>query len=238
MGAAVVREGGLRVRVKTVPARAVRLGKSSGVSGGEADGSVRFVVASLGASVDLIDSDGDVTLPGFFGHQVVPLVPSHDWRHVPLGKGVLYESGAAAVVDARYNLAIPAARAWYDATLFDLEHPPAKMEYSYAFTIRPGGSRAGELAGRRVQFLQPLPDGSPGAVVHEASPVLIGAGVRTRTLTARGAGGGSGGGSGPKADDVAAAAARELLRFSLGKERHRLLAERDRLRARLSGLSR
>ncbi|CAN0424065.1 unnamed protein product, partial [Phaeothamnion confervicola] len=39
-------------------------------------GSGQIVVATLG----VIDHDGDVTLPGFFGRQNIVLLPSHDWN--------------------------------------------------------------------------------------------------------------------------------------------------------------
>lgn len=154
------------------------------IKAAEADGTVSFVVARLG---DHIDEDGDVTLPGYFGRQAVQLIPTHDWNHVPIGKGVIYEAGDEAIVDAKFNLAIPAAGDWHTAIKFDFENPPVLQEYSYGYTVLPGGSRAGTLRDRPVRFLQPLKDGSPGCIVHECSPVLLGAaghGV-TRTLAAK-----------------------------------------------------
>ena len=157
--------------------KAFRLAAAKAANSG---GSTRLIVATMNE----IDSDFDVPLPGFFGRQSVAVLPSHDWTHVPLGKGVLSEQGDEAVVDIAWNLAIPAAQWWYDAIKFDLEHPPALQQWSFGFTTRPGGARPGEFDGRHVQFLQPLPDGSPGATIHEVSPVLLGAGVGTRTLAA------------------------------------------------------
>lgn len=147
------------------------------------DGTVSFVVATLGVA----DSDGDVTLPGFFGKQDIAMVPSHDWSHVPIGKGVLYEAGNEAIVDAKFNLDIPAAKDWHSAIKFDLANPPALQEYSYGFQVLPGGSRWGDHDGQEVRFLCASPDGGPGVKVFEASPVLRGAGIGTRTLSAKGA---------------------------------------------------
>lgn len=140
-------------------------------------GEGRAVIATLHVK----DLDGDVTLSGFFGRQDLRMVPAHDWRHVTIGKGVLHEEGEQALVDFKMNLEIPAARDWYEAIKFDLAHPPALQEYSYGFTIRPGGARFGEWNGENVRFLQPAPDGGPGADVHEFSPVLLGAGLGTGT---------------------------------------------------------
>lgn len=142
-------------------------------------GEGQLVVATL----NTVDKDGDVTLPGFFGRQTVQLVPAHDWTHVPIGKGVIFERGDEALVDFKLNLDIPAARDWHAAIKFDLDNPPALQEYSYGFQVKKGGSSRGEFAGRQVQFLRPLADGSPGVTVFEVSPCLRGAGVRTRTVS-------------------------------------------------------
>lgn len=145
-------------------------------------GTSRLVVATLG----VIDRDGDVTVPGFFGRQSVMIIPAHDWTHVPLGKGTFYEQGDEALVDVLWNLDVPEARSWLAAVEFDLAHPPSLQQWSYGFTLLPHGSRQGTHDGRSVQFLQPGPSGAPGAKVHEVSPVLVGAGVNTRTLAVAG----------------------------------------------------
>jgi hypothetical protein len=142
--------------------------------------SVRAVVATLGK----VDADGDVTVPGFFGRQDVQVVPVHNWEHVPIGKGLLYEQGDQAIADLKVNLAIPQARAWYEAWRFDLEHPPALQQWSYGYSVKAGGSFDGRFGGKSVRFLTPLKDGSPGVVVHEVGPVMLGAGVDTATLEA------------------------------------------------------
>jgi hypothetical protein len=148
-----------------------------------ASGAGSLVVATL----HTVDKDGDVTLPGYFGRQTAMMVPAHDWTHVPIGKGVVYERGDEAIVDFQLNMDIEAARDWHAAIKFDLDNPPALQEYSYGFTIKAGGSRQGDFGGRPVRFLQPLSDGSPGVTVFEISPCLRGAGVRTRTLNIDGA---------------------------------------------------
>ncbi len=148
----------------------------------DGQGTGRLVVATLG----VVDLDGDVTEAGFFGRQHVQLVPSHDWDHVPLGKGVLYEQGNEAIVDFTFNLSIASAVDWFEAIRFDLDNPPALQQYSYGFKVHAGGERRGTFAGRPVRFLQPRPDGRPGAEVFEVSPVLRGAGIGTRTVAVGG----------------------------------------------------
>lgn len=150
----------------------------------EEDGTASWVMATLNS----IDSDGDVTLPGALGEQTFSIQPAHEHTHVPLGKARLYEEGNEAIVEARFNLDIPAARDWHSAIKFDLENPPSIQEYSYGYQPKEGGTKAGEFQGQRVRFFQPKSDGSPGIDVYETSPVLRGAGVGTRTLAAKAAG--------------------------------------------------
>ncbi|MEV4183099.1 hypothetical protein AB0J28_16875 [Streptosporangium canum] len=168
-----------------------------GVTG---EGKVTIVVASLNA----VDHDGDVTLPGFFGKQTAQIVPAHDWNHVPLGRALITESGAEAIAELQFNLKVPAAVDWFEAIKFDHENPPALQEYSYGFNILDGGARIGEHHGRRVRFLQPLKNGQPGVRVVEVSPVMLGAGIATRTLAVK-----------RKSDDLDAQARDQLQRLHL-----------------------
>lgn len=141
-------------------------------------GMATVVIATLG----VVDSDGDVTKAGFFGEQHAQAVGSHDWGMVPIGKARVFEQGDQALAELRFNLDTISGKDWYEAIKFDFENPPIKQQYSYGFTIKSGGSSVGEQDGRPVRFLQPLADGSPGVEVHEVSPVLLGAGINTRTL--------------------------------------------------------
>lgn len=149
----------------------------------EDDGTASWVMATLNS----IDSDGDVTLPGALGEQTFSIQPAHDHTHVPLGKARLYEESNEAIVEAKFNLDIPDARDWHSAIKFDLANPPAVQEYSYGYEPKEGGTKSGTFQGRRVRFFQPKADGSPGIDVYETSPVLRGAGVGTRTLAAKAA---------------------------------------------------
>lgn len=166
------------------------------------DGTGRFVVATL----NVIDRDGDYTVPGFFGRQTVLMVPAHNWQHVPLGKGVVYERGNEVLVDFKFNLSIEPARQWFEAIRFDLEHPPAVQEYSYGFIVKPGGESRAKRGGREVRVLQPA-GGGAGADVLEVSPVLRGAGINTRTVSLTGIQGGQ------SRDAIDEAAVTEWLRW-------------------------
>ncbi len=127
------------------------------------------------AELNVIDLDGDVTLPGAFGEQHVNIQPAHD-RHAPrLGKGVLKEDGGFAIANFKFNLAPEAvtAKEWYSALKFDMKNGMPLQEWSYGFKIVEADF--GQFEGREVRFLKRLK-------VHEISPVLRGAGVGTQTL--------------------------------------------------------
>lgn len=152
-----------------------------------AEGLLSVVFATMG----VMDKDGDVALPGFYGQQDVAFLPTHDWSHVPMGKGVTREDGDQAIADIQMNLDIPAAKDWLSAIMFDLKHGKPIQEYSYGFKVLEGGSKRGDYNGQQVRYLQPREGGLPGSKIWEVSPVLVGAGENTRTLTAKGAESGS-----------------------------------------------
>lgn len=132
------------------------------------------------STLNVIDKDGDVTLPGAFGQQSVVIVPAHNWGSVPLGKGTVREVGDEAHVDFEFNLDSPTAREWFSALKFDVEKGDRPLqEWSYGFTVRE--SEFGDHEGQRVRFLKTME-------VHEVSPVLVGAGENTRTLVMKSAG--------------------------------------------------
>lgn len=130
------------------------------------------VIGTLG----VIDRDGDVTEAGAFGEQIVPMVFAHDWAsRPPIGKAVIREEGNEAVARFRLNLKTEGGREVYEALRFDLEHPPAKQQWSYGFSIPESGAKNGAFEGQPVRFLKKLQ-------IHEISPVLLGAGIDTRTV--------------------------------------------------------
>lgn len=140
------------------------------------------------STMGVIDKDGDLTLPGFIGAQDVVMLPAHDWKHVPIGKGVTREVGDQVLADLKMNLDIQSAKDWHSALMFDMKNGTPLQEYSYGFTIKDGGcSEGGEVAGAKAyRTLRPCPDGSVGCKCHEVSPVLVGAGEGTHTLAVKG----------------------------------------------------
>lgn len=126
------------------------------------------------ATLNVIDSDDDVTLPGAFGEQTAPIVPAHDWAQAPIGKAKIREDGDSALADIKLNLKTDLGRNWYESLKFDMENfTPSIQEYSYGYHVIEKSE--GEHEGREVRFLKRLK-------VHELSPVILGSGVDTGTL--------------------------------------------------------
>lgn len=124
------------------------------------------------ATFDVIDKDGDVTLPGAFGTQTASIVPAHNWGHVPIGKAYIYEQGNEALADIKLNLEIPSARDWYHQLKHDMENGTPVQEWSYGYEVIE--HEMGTHGGQNVRILKKLK-------VYELSPVIVGAGVNTRT---------------------------------------------------------
>lgn len=131
------------------------------------------------STLNVIDAHGDVTLPGAFtsGAEVRISAYNHaSWGPgaIPVGKGTIREEGDEAIVTGRFFVDTTAGRDTWTVVkeLGDLQ------EWSYGYDIE--DSEPGKQDGQKVTFLKDL-------TVHEVSPVILGAGVNTRTLTVKGA---------------------------------------------------
>ena len=58
------------------------------------------------ATLNVIDSDGDIIAPGAFNNATVSIVPAHDHGSVPLGKAKMQDHGNGAGACGKFNLAI------------------------------------------------------------------------------------------------------------------------------------
>ena len=138
-------------------------------------GEVTAVFATLGVK----DSDGDVTLPGAFedGAEVVISAYGHtSWQGLlPVGKGTIREVGDEAILSSQFFMDTQAGK----DTFTVVKNLGARGEWSYGYD--PVKYSFGEHDGEQVRFLESLK-------VFEVSPVLLGAGVGTRTLAAKAAG--------------------------------------------------
>ena len=138
-------------------------------------GEVEAVFATLGVK----DSDGDVTLPGAFedGAEVVISAYGHtSWQGLlPVGKGTIREVGDEAILSSQFFMDTQAGK----DTFTVVKNLGAQGEWSYGYD--PVKYSFGEHDGEQVRFLESLK-------VFEVSPVLVGAGVGTRTLAAKATG--------------------------------------------------
>jgi HK97 family phage prohead protease len=129
------------------------------------------------SSLDVVDHDGDVTLPGAFedGAPVVISAYGHtSWGGaLPIGKGTIRTSETEAVLDGQLFLSTAAGRETFEV----LKGLGELQQLSYGYDVLE--SEFGERDGQRVRFLKALK-------VHEVSPVLVGAGIDTRTLAVKG----------------------------------------------------
>lgn len=143
----------------------------------EAQGQVQAVFSTL----NVVDHDGDVTLPGAFGNQNVRISAYNhtSWAGaLPVGKGTISEVGDEAILNGQFFMNIPAARDTF-LTVKALDDPAMEWSYGYDVLERSQGKWPQDDAnGEDVQFLKKLK-------VFEVSPVLLGAGIDTRTLAAK-----------------------------------------------------
>lgn len=131
------------------------------------------------ATFDVMDSDRDVTRPGAFedGAKVVVSSYGHtSWEGaLPVGVATLSSTAREGRAKAKFFLDTPHGADTF-ATVKAL-HSEGKGEWSYGYD--PEEYSFGEHDGQHVRFLDKVK-------VHEVSPVLVGAGVNTRTLAVKG----------------------------------------------------
>lgn len=136
------------------------------------------LVTAIFSRFNVIDSDRDVTLPHAFtdGAQVRISAYGHtSWEGaLPIGIGTIRTTSTEALMDGRFFLDTQGGR---DTFTVVKELGPLG-EWSYGYDVEE--SEAGTFQGQQVRFLKKLK-------VHEVSPVLVGAGVATHTLSAKAA---------------------------------------------------
>lgn len=134
-------------------------------------------VSAVFSTFNVIDKDGDVTLPDAIadGTEIVISAYGHgSWSGLlPVGKGVIRKTDTEAIVDAKFFLDTTQGRDTFN-TVKGLG-PLQEWSYSLHNVV----SEWGEWDGKEARILKSI-------TVKEASPVLIGAGVNTRTLEAKG----------------------------------------------------
>lgn len=135
-------------------------------------------VTAVFATLNVIDSDGDVTTKGAFEDGAKVRISAYGHRSwdgaLPVGKGSIREVGDEAILDGQFFLDTPAGADTFKVVKALGED--GLQEWSYGYD--PVEYSFGEFEEQPVRYLNKLK-------VHEVSPVLLGAGVGTRLLTAK-----------------------------------------------------
>ena len=125
------------------------------------------------ATLNVVDLDGDITMPGAFPLDKVVLVSAYQhgsWQGaLPVGKATIKEQSDNIIAEGEFNLQTTSGREHYEAIKFT----GGLQEWSYGF--KPIEWEMGEQDGKEVRFLKKV---NP----FEISPVIKGAGVGTMTL--------------------------------------------------------
>ncbi len=127
------------------------------------------------ATLNVIDHDGDVTIPGAFrdGQETMIEAWNHNYGALPIGKGTIHERDNKAVVDGQFFLDTANGLQHYKT----VKNLGALQEWSYTFQIE--DHSFGKFEDREVQFLRKLD-------VWGVAPVQRGAGIETRTTSIKG----------------------------------------------------
>lgn len=130
------------------------------------------------AQLNVVDRDGDLTLPGAFPMKQVPMSAyGHtSWDGVlPVGKGTVSEGGGWGVFDGQFLMETDQGRNAYLTVkaMADLQ------EWSYGYV--PTDFAYETRDAKTVRILK-------GMDVFEVSPVLVGAGIGTHTLAIKSGG--------------------------------------------------
>lgn len=135
-------------------------------------------VSAIFATFNAKDSDGDVTLPGAF--EVGAVVPISAYGHtswqgaLPVGKGKIRETKTEAILDGKFFLDTTDGADTFTTVKHLAED--GLGEWSYGYDVL--DSDRGDFNGEPVRYLK-------RQKVNEVSPVLLGAGVGTRTVSAK-----------------------------------------------------
>lgn len=128
------------------------------------------------ATLNVIDKDGDVTLPGAFpvGKKVLISAYQHgSWNGgLPVGTAVIKEDGDKVLAEGQFNLDSDTGLEHYKVIKF----APELQEWSYGFRVKEVETNTewqGQQVSRIIKKLNPI----------EVSPVLQGAGIETAVLS-------------------------------------------------------
>jgi len=138
------------------------------------------MVKAVFSTLNVIDHDGDIIMPGSIpnGHPVRMSAYNHSsWQNaLPVGKGTISEIGDQLIFDGQFFLDTANGVDTYKTVknLGDL------VEWSFGFDVLEKETTTDAMSGQEVRLLKRLN-------VTEVSPVLLGAGIGTRTIDVKSA---------------------------------------------------
>lgn len=140
----------------------------------------RGEIVAIFATLDVVDAHDDVTLAGAFDDGAKTRISAYNhgsWGGaLPVGTGVIKATTREAQLHGKFFMHIPEAAATF-ATVKAMSEEDLQ-EWSYGYDVAKCSFGDFGDPPRHVRFLEKM-------VVHEVSPVLLGAGVDTRTLSAK-----------------------------------------------------
>lgn len=151
------------------------------LSGVEIKDADKGIVTAVFSTMNVRDHDGDFTREGAFtdGAKVAISAYGHkSWDGaLPVGKGVIRVKGKKAVLEGQFFMNTQHGKDTFETVKALAED--GLGEWSYGYDVEEHSY--GKEGDRPVRYLDRLK-------VHEVSPVLLGAGLNTRTLSAKGRG--------------------------------------------------
>lgn len=150
-------------------------------SGVEIKSADKGQVSAVFATFNVIDKDGDVTLPGAFENGAKCVISAYghkSWNgELPVGSGYIRTTATEAILEGQFFMDTTQGRDTFNA----VKQLAAQGlgEWSYGYDVL--DAMPGDFEGQSVQYLKRL-------FVSEVSPVLVGAGVNTRTVGVKSAG--------------------------------------------------
>lgn len=142
----------------------------------------RGEIDAVFSTLDVIDSDGDVTVKGAFtdGAPVAISAYGHQTSkgELPVGKGAIRETTTEAVMSGRFFMDTEKGHDTFVVVkeMAAEDGPGQQWSYGLADIV----AEVGDFQGQRVRYIK-------GVTVPEVSPVLRGAGVGTRVLDVKSA---------------------------------------------------
>lgn len=140
------------------------------------------LVSAVFSTFNVVDKDGDLTLPGAIKDGTEVVISAYGHRShghmggaLPVGKGVIRTTKSEAIIEAQFFMDTTGGR----ETFAVVKELGPLQEWSYS--LHNVTSKTEERDGQLINILENI------GLVKEVSPVLIGAGNNTRTLSAKGA---------------------------------------------------